>query len=72
VLGEAIFVSMVLLFGFKVAGAWRQTVLPRWVAQLLAVALGAALSPLVVQMLSWAATSRRSWHRVRWCTATCS
>ena len=52
VLGEAIFVSMVLLFGFKVAGAWRQNVLPRWVAQLLAVALGAALSPLVVQMLS--------------------
>ena len=52
VLGEAFFVSMVLLFGFKVAGAWRQTLLPRWVAQLLAVALGAALSPLVVQMLS--------------------
>jgi LytS/YehU family sensor histidine kinase len=43
---------MVLLFGFKVAGAWRQTLLPRWVAQLLAVALGAALSPLIVQMLS--------------------
>ena len=52
VLGEVIFVSIVLLLGFKVAGAWRQTVLPRWVAQLLAVALGAALSPLVVQMLS--------------------
>lgn len=52
VLGEACFVSMVLLFGFKVAGASRQTLLPRWVAQLLAVALGAALSPLVVQMLS--------------------
>ncbi|MEP7295919.1 MAG: histidine kinase [Burkholderiales bacterium] len=52
VLGEALFVGMVLLFGFKVAGAWRQTLLPRWVAQVLAVALGAALSPLVVQMLS--------------------
>jgi sensor histidine kinase YesM len=52
VLGESVFVSMVLFLGFKVAGAWRQTVLPRWVAQLLAVALGAALSPLVVQMLS--------------------
>jgi len=52
VLGEAVFVSIVLLLGFKVAGAWRQTVLPRWVAQLLAVAIGAALSPLVVQMLS--------------------
>jgi len=42
----------VLLFGFKVAGAWRQTLLPRWVAQVLAVTVGAALSPLVVQMLS--------------------
>jgi sensor histidine kinase YesM len=52
VLAEAFFVSMVLLFGFKVAGAWRQTLLPRWVAQLLAVALGAAISPLIVQMLS--------------------
>ena len=52
VLGEALFVAMVSLFGFTVAGACRQTVLPRWVAQLLGVALGAALSPLVVQMLS--------------------
>jgi sensor histidine kinase YesM len=52
ILAESFFVSMVLLFGFKVAGAWRQTFLPRSVAQLLAVALGAALSPLIVQMLS--------------------
>jgi sensor histidine kinase YesM len=52
VLGEALFVGMVLLFGFKVAGAWRQTLVPRGVAQVFAVTLGAALSPLVVQMLS--------------------
>ena len=52
VLGESLFVGMVLLFGFTVAGAWRQHVLPRWVAQVLAVTIGAALSPLVVQMLS--------------------
>jgi sensor histidine kinase YesM len=52
VLGETFFVSMVLLFGFTLAGALRQTLLPRWVAQLLAVTLGAALSPLIVQMLS--------------------
>lgn len=52
VLGEALFVGMVLLFGFTIAGAWPQRVLPRWVAQVLAVTLGAALSPLVVQMLS--------------------
>jgi len=51
-LGETLFVGMVALFGFTVAGAWRQRVLPRWVAQVLAVMLGAALSPLVVQMLS--------------------
>lgn len=52
VLGETLFVGMVALFGFTVAGAWRQTLLPRWVAQVLAVMLAAALSPLVVQMLS--------------------
>ncbi len=52
ILGETLFVGMVLLFGFIVAGAWRQTLLPRWVAQVLAIGLGAALSPLVVQMLS--------------------
>jgi signal transduction histidine kinase len=52
ILGETMFVSMVLLFGFTVAGAWRQTLLPRWVAQVLAIGLGAALSPLVVQLLS--------------------
>ena len=51
-LGETLFVGMVLLFAFTVAGAWRQTVLPRSVAQLLAVVLGAGLSPLVVQLLS--------------------
>jgi len=52
VLGETLFVGMVLLFAFTVAGAWRQSLLPRWLAQLLAVALGAALSPLIVQLLS--------------------
>jgi hypothetical protein len=52
VLGETLFVGMVLLFGFTVAGAWRQTLLPRWVAQVLAIGVGAALSPLIVQMLS--------------------
>ena len=51
-LGETLFVGIVLLFGFTVAGAWRQTLLPRWVAQVLAIALGAALSPLIVQLLS--------------------
>ncbi len=51
-LGEMLFVAMVLLFAFTLAGAWRQTLLPRWVAQVLAIALGAVLSPLVVQLLA--------------------
>jgi hypothetical protein len=51
VVGEALFVGMVLLFAFMAAGALRQTLLPRWVAQMLAVTLGAMLGPLVVQLL---------------------
>jgi sensor histidine kinase YesM len=52
VIGETLFVGMVLLFAFTLAGAWQQTLVPRWVAQVAAVAIGAALSPLAVQMLS--------------------
>lgn len=51
-LGETLFVGMVLLFAFTLAGACRQTLLPRWVAQVLAIALGAVLSPLVVQLFA--------------------
>jgi Histidine kinase len=51
-LGETLFVGMVLLFAFTLAGAWRQTLLPRWVAQVLAIAVGAVLSPLVVQLFA--------------------
>ncbi len=51
-LGETLFVSLVLLFAFVLAGAWRQTLMPRWVAQVLAIALGAIVSPLVVQLFS--------------------
>jgi signal transduction histidine kinase len=51
-LGETLFVGMVLLFAFTLAGAWQQTVLPRWVAQVLAITLGAVLSPLIVQLLA--------------------
>ena len=51
-LGETLFVGMVLLFAFTLAGAWQQTLLPRWVAQVLAIALGAVLSPLIVQLLA--------------------
>ncbi len=52
ILGEALFVGMVLLFAFLAAGAWRQNLLPRWVAQVLAISVGALLSPLIVQLLT--------------------
>ncbi len=51
VLGETLFVGMVLLFSFMAAGAVKQTLLPRWVAQMVAVTLGAMLGPLIVQLL---------------------
>ncbi|HSH89508.1 MAG TPA: hypothetical protein VK996_05960, partial [Ramlibacter sp.] len=31
-LGETLFVGMSLLFAYTAAGAWRQTVVPRWIA----------------------------------------
>ena len=52
ILGETSFVSAVLLGAFLLAGAWRQTWVPRWVAQTLAVAVAAPLGPLIVQMIS--------------------
>ena len=51
--GESLFVGVMLLFAFTAAGAWRQTEVPRWVAQVLAIALAAMLSPLIVQMLTF-------------------
>jgi hypothetical protein len=36
------------------------------------VTLGAALSPLVVQMLSVGGDFSAFWHRGRWCAAMCS
>lgn len=51
ILGETLFVSMVSLFAFNAASALRQTVLPRWIVQWAAVMLGAAIGPLIVQLL---------------------
>jgi signal transduction histidine kinase len=51
--GEILFVAMMLLFAFTAAGAWRQTVLPRWFVQMAAIAVAAMLSPLIVQMLTF-------------------
>jgi sensor histidine kinase YesM len=50
---ETLFVGVMLLFAFTLAGAWRQNVLPRWVVQVLAIAVAAMVSPLIVQLLSF-------------------
>ncbi len=52
ILSETSLVGAVLLGAFLLAGAWRQTWMPRWVAQTLAVLLAAPLGPLIVQMIS--------------------
>ncbi len=51
--GELLFVAMMLLFAFTAAGAWRQSVLPRWLVQMAAIALAAMMSPFIVQMLTF-------------------
>jgi len=51
--GESLFVAMMLLFSFTAAGAWRQAVIPRWAAQVLAIAAAAMMSPLVVQLFTF-------------------
>jgi hypothetical protein len=52
ILGETLLVGMVLLAAFTAAGAWEQKLVPRWLAQVLAVAVAAPLGPLIVQMLT--------------------
>ncbi len=51
-LGEFLFVGVVLLFAFRWSGAWRQQAVPRWLAQVIAVGVAALLAPLVVQLLT--------------------
>lgn len=66
--GETLFVGIGLVFAYTAAGAWRQNWLPPAVAQVLAVALAAALSPFLVQMLSFGGDFNafiRSWPHVR-------
>jgi signal transduction histidine kinase len=49
--GETLFVGIMLMTGFRLAGAWRQELMPRWLAQVIAVSIAAALAPLIVQLL---------------------
>ena len=51
-LGRTLFVGMALLLAFTAVGQWRQTWLPRWLAQVLAVALVAPLATFAVYLLS--------------------
>jgi signal transduction histidine kinase len=52
ILGETLVVGMILLAAFTIAGAWEQRIVPRWVAQVIAVVLAAPLGPLIVQLLT--------------------
>jgi len=51
-LGRTMFVGMALLLAFSAVGHWRQTWLPRWLAQVLAVALVAPLATFFIYLFS--------------------
>ncbi len=51
-LGETLFVGLLLMFAFHAAGGWRQTWMPPWAAQVIAVVIAAALAPLIVQLVT--------------------
>jgi signal transduction histidine kinase len=52
VLGRTMFVGMALLAAFTAAGHWRQAWLPRWLAQVLAVAFVAPLATFAAYLLA--------------------
>jgi LytS/YehU family sensor histidine kinase len=52
VFGRTLFVAIVILLAYTAAGQWRQAVLARWRAQVIAVGLAAPLATLVVYALS--------------------
>jgi signal transduction histidine kinase len=51
ILLETTLVSTILLTDYLMAGAWRQTWVPRWVAQVLCVIAVAPLGPLIVHIV---------------------
>jgi hypothetical protein len=51
-LGRTLFVGMALLLAFTAVGHWRQSWLPRWLAQVLAIALVAPSATFAVYLLS--------------------
>jgi signal transduction histidine kinase len=50
--GRTLFIAIVLLLAFTAAGQWRSAPLPRWVVQLIAVALTGPLATLAVYLVS--------------------
>jgi signal transduction histidine kinase len=50
--GETLFVGMALLLAFQAAGATNPRRVPRWVAQVVGVAVAAVLAPLFVQLFT--------------------
>lgn len=50
--GRTLFIAIVLLLAYTAAGQWRQSLLPRWVAQVMAVVVSAPLATLAVYALS--------------------
>jgi signal transduction histidine kinase len=52
VFGRTLFVAIVILLAYTAAGQWRQTALPRWLAQVIAVGLAAPAATLFVYALS--------------------
>ena len=51
-LGRAMFIALALLVAFAAAGQWRQHLLPRWLAQVLAVAFATPVATLIVYLVS--------------------
>jgi signal transduction histidine kinase len=52
VFGRTLFVAIVILLAYTAAGQWRQTALPRWMVQVIAVGLAAPAATLIVYALS--------------------
>jgi hypothetical protein len=51
-LGRTLFVALVLVLVFHGVGLWRQSVMPRWLAQTIAVALAAPIATALVYLVA--------------------
>jgi signal transduction histidine kinase len=51
-IGRTLFIAIAVLLAYTAAGQWRQTLVPRWVAQVMAVVLSGPLATLFVYLLS--------------------